>query len=119
MNYQRYSNPSKNRSPRIAITYETITEESAAEGDVADRGWIDEEGVEMEPDEDETLAEVTVKFLRDAGATEASSSFFHPGIWYTTYGEMSPRTGEDENRSYHLKDFTEDEERVVYEQLHR
>lgn len=38
---------------------------------------------------------------------------------FSKYGEASYRTGDTENRSYHLRDFTEDEERQVYAELHR
>jgi hypothetical protein len=35
---------------RVAITFEIITEESAAQGDAEERGWLNEEGVNVEPD---------------------------------------------------------------------
>lgn len=115
--WARYANPSvAQRDPRILTTFEKVTPESAEEGDVSDRGWIDEDGESMVPDEDtESVAETAMKFLLDKGATEPSSSHFHPEIWYTSY-EVSEnyRTGEVESRSYHLKDFTSEEEREVF-----
>jgi hypothetical protein len=116
--------PNPDRDPRVAITYEMITPESAEEGLFADTGWIDEEGVSMqldewEVDEGTTLAEKTAKYLYDQGAWEPSSTWFHEGIWYTEYGESDFRTGEVENRSYHLRDFTEMEQGAVYNELHK
>lgn len=112
----RRSNPSRN--PRVVVTYEVVTPESAEFGDVDDRGFVDEDGYEIDPDEDETLGEATAKYLRH-DVVEASSSHFHPGIWYI--GEASPnyRTGAERTYSYHLKDFTEAEQRDVYNELKR
>lgn len=116
--------PSRRKSvakhPRIAITYDIVTHESAAEGDTAENGWIDQEGVSMKPDADEAADGVTavdkaVEMLRDNGATEASSSSFHTGIWYTNNDHDTDYiTGAVESRSYHLKGFTPEEERAVY-----
>ncbi len=39
-----------NGGHKVALTYEIITEESAAHGDAEERGWLDEEGVDVEPD---------------------------------------------------------------------
>lgn len=113
------TNPFQGRNPRITIAYERFSEEDIEAGDTDDRGWLEKEGIEVEPDEDETLAEATVQLLRDSGATEPSSSFFHKDIWYNYYGEADFRTGELENLSYFLEDFTVDEQREVYEGLQR
>jgi hypothetical protein len=102
--------------PRITETFEIITPESAEQGDAEERGYVDEEGVEIEPDdEDQTVAEAAIAFLQDKGATEASASHHTPGaadsIWYTAY-DVNEGTrdwyekGHHENRSYHLKEFT-------------
>ncbi len=39
-----------NAGHKVAITYEIITEESAQHGDAEERGWLNEEGVDVEPD---------------------------------------------------------------------
>jgi len=112
------------RHPRITITFSQITPESAEQGDHSDSGWIDEEGVPMEPDnfdyeEGLGVADLAAKYLQREGATEASASFFHPGVWYSTgYQTIDYGTGTEEERNYHLKDFTEDEERQVWNLLH-
>jgi len=108
----------------IRTTYEIITEESAAEGDVAESGYLDEEGTEYDVGEAIYLLE----------GCEPSASFFHVGIWYTMYGEQDSHTGEYENVSYHLSrgerssekephaltsGWTEEEERRIYEGVTR
>ena len=95
---------------RIPVAYEIITEESAQEGDVEERGWLDEEGEEFE-----TVQEA-FRYLKDHGPFEPSSSRFHPGIWYTYYGAMD-EYGEFENNSFFLKEFTPNEEKLIYDSL--
>lgn len=109
---------------RILITFAQTTPESAEQGDHSDSGWIDQDGVVMEPDEfdyEEGLgpADLAAKYLKREGATEASASFFHPGVWYSTgWNTVDYSTGTEEERNYHLKDFTEEEERQVWNLLH-
>jgi len=110
------------RRPRITISYSIVTPESAANGDTADNGWENEEGVSMEPDEfdreDElTVAHLAAKFLRDKGANEASSSHFHTGIWYTSR-EEDHTSSDSTEYNYHLKDFTPEEEEATWNLLH-
>jgi hypothetical protein len=95
----------------ITITYEIVTPESAKQGDVEERGWIDDEGVAMA-----SPAEA-IKFLRDKGATQASSTAFHPGVWYSDCGDTDYKTGADETRSYHLKGFTERAQRIIFDAI--
>jgi hypothetical protein len=108
------------RNPRIKTTYSIITPESAEIGDTAERGWIDEEGESMLPaDEDETVIDRAVAFLLSEGITESSSSGSYgrwpgPGIWYSTQFEMDYSTGNEEERSFHLYEFTDDEEKAIY-----
>jgi len=100
--------------PRITISYDIITPESAEDGDVSERGWENEDGIVME-DEGRGLATATANMLRREGATEASSSTFHSGVWYTEHGDRDPMTGEQRNRAFHLHGFTEDQERDIFE----
>lgn len=100
----------------VKTTYEIITPESAEAGDAEERGWIDEEGETFESVED------VVRFLQDNGANESSSSSFNPGVWYTHYGDYDYSTrqmerGEIENRSYHLYNFTPEQEEEVFNQM--
>ena len=108
----------------IRTTFSRITPaEGADEEPDEEHGWIDEEGVDMEPDEDDreegfTAVDKAVKFLKTEGVMEASSTAFHPGVWYSTEWSVTDYgTGEEEERSYHLKGFTPDEERDIYRAL--
>jgi hypothetical protein len=119
----------------IATAYKTTTPESAEEGDWADHGWEDEDGEDIEVTADEieaeheagshapvsdAIAEVAAKWLRDHGAYETSSSSFYAGIWYSTPFEVSDYgTGEERSEDFFLRDFTEDEERRVFELFKR
>jgi len=105
---------------RIRVSFSRTTPESAAEGDTSDHGWIDEEGVDMTPDlydldDGMTAVDKAVAFLHREGATQASASFFHEGIWYSSgYHPIDYRTGEDEERCFHLSGFTPEEEAEIY-----
>lgn len=98
------------------ITYEIITHESAEDGEAAERGWIDEEGVDLtvEPDDLDWMDDITnaVDFLMDAGAWEPSSSPGSIGLhgWFTADGyNHDLRTGATENRSFHPVGYSEAE----------
>jgi hypothetical protein len=113
--------------PTVRLIRSTFSRITPGEGDDdepdEEHGWIDEEGVDMEPDEYDreeglTAVDKAVKFLEREGVMEASSSAFHPGVWYSTeYSVTDYSTGEEEQRSYHLKGFTPDEEREVHRAL--
>jgi len=111
--------------PRIAISYSQTTPESAAQGDSSANGWVNEEGVEMTPDafdyeEGISTVDLAVKFLDREGASQASSSAFYPGVWYSTdYSTIDYRTGTDEERCFHLKDFSDEEQRQIWNKLHQ
>lgn len=103
-----------NRRPRIRVTFTTITEESAINGDWADSGYVNENGFPMDWYEGHTVVDDAIDFLRDHGVTQASSSHFHPGIWYSDEGQTDYHTGETEQRSYHLVDFTTAQQLEVF-----
>jgi len=113
------------REPRVRISYAQTTPESAEQGDTSETGWIDEEGKSMELDEwdietEATLASKTAAFLQSEGATHASSSHFHPGVWYSTdYQTIDYATCTDEERCFHLVDFTEEEEKEIWRLMHQ
>ena len=106
--------------PRVLITYERITPGEDDEEPEVESGWEEEDGIGMAPDADEiadgvTAAAKAAEFLRREGATDPSSSFFHPGIWYSTgHDIVDYGTGTEEQKSYHLKGFSRDEEREVH-----
>jgi len=111
------------RSPRITITFARTTPESAENGEYSDSGWIDVEGEDMTPDpwdmeEGLTAVDKAVKFMALEGVSEASSSHFHPGVWWSTESQtIDYATGESEERSYHLKDFTPEEEKEIWDKM--
>jgi hypothetical protein len=113
----------KGLPPRIQVSFSRTTPESAENGDFSETGWIDEEGVNMTPDETDreeglTLVDKTVEYLRREWATEHSSSSFDAGGWYSTcWGCIDAETGEEEQRDYHLKDFTPEQMEEVYNKL--
>jgi hypothetical protein len=111
--------------PRITIAYETWTDEDTEAGETNDRGWIDEEGVDMFPDmydleEGLTPVDIAVEFLRNREYVNQASSYpsWSQGTWYESSDE-DPYTGERTIKHYFLEAFTPDEERDVYNELKR
>jgi len=99
------------------ITWETVTEESAAMGDTENGGFDDYES--CEPDEFDTEEGITavdkaVRFLSER-CVESSCSSFHEGLWYSDAdGDTDWRTGEETRHSYHLENFTVEEQREIF-----
>lgn len=97
----------------INTTYEIITEESAQYGEAAEHGFLEdkEPGVRVS-----YTVEEAIELLKGC---EPSSSQFHEGVWYTSYGDMDPISGEVENLSYHLVrgEWTKAEERYIYRRV--
>ena len=101
--------------PRISISFSKITPESSANGDCSETGWEDEEGVSVEAWDDQSTVDCAFSFLRDEGAVHASSSNFHKGVWYSTEWQyVDIHTGEQMERCFHLKGFTEQEELELF-----
>lgn len=106
--------------PRVRISYEVITEDSAWEGAAAERGWDDQKGVPMLDDGEDRddLIDNTVRFLKKNGASEPSSSQFHAGVWYTNFDpDIEVRSGKSTYRSYHLVEFTRQEEQEIFNEV--
>jgi hypothetical protein len=114
--------------PVIRISYSRVTWGDSGDSDdyEEDHGWINEDGVEFEPDdgdvedgmtESESIVNQAAAFLKKEGATQPSSSEFHKGIWYSTESEtIDYGTGEEEERSFHLEGFSSEEEAEIYKQ---
>ncbi len=111
--------------PRITISFSRTTPESAEQGDFSETGWIDEEGVEMVVDEFDkeegiTVTDKAATYLYEHGCYHTSSSAFHPGVWYSTgSSNVDMRTGEEEERDFHLIGFTDEREREVWDKFHQ
>lgn len=110
-------------SPKIKTTFSKITWHEDGEGDPdaydEEHGYEDEEGEEFEIDEFDRndgidLAAKVSRWLRDKGVIEASSSDFHPGVWYSSEGEQDMHTGANTTRSFHLEGFTPEEEQNIF-----
>jgi len=109
--------------PGFRISYEVITEDSLADGDVADRGWVSEEVIPVDDRTDEdiedgvTLVDKAIEFLRDKGVVEASvaeaGKYMNTTDWFTAYGDWDYETDTQENTSYHPIGFTAQELRDI------
>lgn len=105
-------------APRIRTSFSVVTEESVEAGDFAETGWEDEEGQVIEADEEGDLIDAAVEWLDDQGGTEPSSSHFHKGTWYSTPDpNINYRSGESKYLSFHLVNFSEDEQREIFEAM--
>ena len=78
-------------------TFEIITPESAADGDVAERGF----NVESDEATFSELVDMLEGTQPSCSPLPAEPSKY---IWFTAYGEADFRTGEVENRSFHAAD---------------
>jgi hypothetical protein len=116
--------------PLIRTSFSRVTWGDSGDSDdyEEEHGWIDEEGVEFEPDESdvedgmsesESIVAQAIKFLEDEGAAHASSSHFHPGIWYSTESEEDFQTGANEERSFHLDGFSKEEQAEIFKAITR
>lgn len=110
----------------VKVTFQITTPESAAAGDFAETGWIDEEGSSVEPDRWDLESGVTavdkaVELILENGPVEASSSRFHPGVWFTQTNPTQNRdffeNGVEETHSFHLEGFTVEEQREVFRRV--
>jgi len=112
----------ENSEPRKIVSYyEKWDQEALEAGDTDDRGENDEYEIELDDidkEDDKTIVDLAVEYLKYNFAHDPSSSHFHPGIWYTATDEH-PYTGVVENITYHLKGFTEAEEAEVFETMAR
>jgi len=118
----------------IATAFTTVTAESAAAGDHASRGWEDKDGDDIEVDTydieeardkgshapvTDAIVKKATAWLRDHGATEASSSHFSPGTWYETEFEMDYGSGEEKQEEFFLRNFTPQEEKLIFTAMNR
>ena len=114
---------------RIKVTYDVVTPESAQEGDYAETGWIDEEGVEIIPDEfdieehgseSEAAVALAVKFI-GKGVEASDYPRCCPGhTWYTDIeGDTEYSTMAVTRQSYHLEGFDDSEQIAIYRKLVR
>jgi hypothetical protein len=98
--------------------FETVTPESAEDGDFADSGEYEHASPDQDDLEDQAVTDWAVDYLIREGVIHASSSSFHVGIGYLTGSSVQNyRTGEEISYSFHLDGFSEVEQREVYDSL--
>jgi hypothetical protein len=108
-------------TPRILISYTKMLTRDGEEDVDYENGWVDDEGVEMAPDEfdredGKTAVDLAVAFLWTEGATEHSSSQFDPNGWYDSGWDQN-RAGDEIQNSYHLKGFLPEQLEEIYNKL--
>jgi hypothetical protein len=112
---------------RIRITFQTVSEESAENGDFEETGWINEEGETVEPDdydvdehgsESAAVVALAVKII-GRGCEASDYPTCHPGhTWYTDCdGDTDYSDGSVTTQSYHLDGFSEEEELAIYAEI--
>lgn len=123
-----YSDPeglkpiNKNEKPKgFMVSFETVTDESAEEGDAADRGFLEDELQEIDAfDDDEGgVVRSAIRFIEqypvpgDGGIESIqpsmSSMSIHDDpdrVWFTAYGSRDMYDGSVTNVSFHPEGFT-------------
>ncbi len=131
-------------SPMIVRSYSIVTPESAEDGDTSEHGWADFSGNQFPIDHDNpetynfdlalighdctpdeydiedgrNAVDNAVKFLQDdCYVSQASSSHFHVGIWYSAEPEQDYSDGSDTTYDYHVKGFTPEQERAIFDAI--
>ena len=85
---------------RFAITYEIVTPESAADGDVAERGFCSPGGWKHEDRAMHTLRDAI--HAAERSYSKHGSGFEDSGFWWTTVdGDQNYRTGEETTYAIH------------------
>ena len=67
----------------------------------------------------DAIVKKAVGWLNEHGATEASSSSFGPGTWYETEFQMDYGSGEEKQEEFFLRNFTEKEEKLIFDSFRR
>lgn len=111
-------------SRTYSVSFHSITPGEGDDGDYEEESGYDAQDVDAEPDEydiedhggeSEAAVALMVKVLRNAGATEPSSSHFHAGIWYSTGdADVNYRTGEQTTHEYSFKGFSVIEQEAIF-----
>lgn len=114
--------------PRVRVTFEIVTPESAEDGDYAATGWINEDGIafddsDLDADDPDaaTYGDAIARFIdRDGGPVECSGSEITPHYapWFSACdATVDYRTGAEERRSWHVEGLTGDEWRTLFAAL--
>lgn len=122
-------------SRTIATAYKTVTPKSLLKFDFAKRGWEDKDGESIEVSArdikeqhdagshapvTDAIAKLACQWLRDHDATRACSSSYCSELSYSTAFEaIDCYSVEERSDEFFLFNFTEDEERLVYDEFAR
>ena len=102
---------------KIAVYLQTMTPDDVESGDVPSADHDEDIDIALDAidrKEGKDVADLAAKVLSDAGA-RPSSSHFHRGVWYETeWSVQDYSTGEEEQKTFHLKGFSPQEEALVY-----
>jgi len=109
------------------VTYEIISHESAEQGDVEERGFLEEDGIDIYLDEYDiadgiTIVDKAVNFLRENTGSEgmepSTTGEMSEMDWWTSYKiNEDYSNGNVENRSYHPYGFTVEEIKEINARL--
>src|SRR3546814_18800287 len=107
----------------IRITYEVVTPESAADGDVAESGFTSDNGIRYPvekrneaPTYEMAGPHAAATFIIERGGVEHSSSEFDERTWYRADDvAVNIPNGPAESRSYHLIGYPAGEKRWSFE----
>jgi hypothetical protein len=109
--------------PKIKTTFSKITWHEDGDGDPdaydEEHGYEDEEGDRIEVDEFDReegldICAVAAKWLKNKGVSMSASE---GADWYSTEPHTDMHTGEITTKSFHLEDFSPDEEARIREIL--
>lgn len=112
----------------IATAYKTTTPESALVGEFADRGWNKDELIEVSCSDIEAqhaigsrspvtdaIVKQTIRWLQYGLANRTSSDSYEPDVSYQSSFEVTNHySGEQEAEEFFLRNFTDEEERLVF-----
>lgn len=111
----------------IRKSYEIVSPESAADGDIVETGWIDRKGYPIEPDEDDieeygnelaAIVALTKKYISYTVEASDYPKYYPSHTWYTSAdADIDYRTGNHTRYSWFLDGFSDDEQRAVYREL--
>src|SRR3546814_19114409 len=107
----------------IRITYEVVTPESAADGDVAEAGFTSDNCIRYPVEKRDEVPtyemagpHAAAMFIIERGGVEPSSSEFDDRTWYRADAVAAHiTTGSVESRSYHLIGAPEAEKRARFD----
>lgn len=99
----------------IKIYYQTVSPESAENGDFESTGEHDETIFTSIDIGCHNHIEAAIEQIKDGGFWESSSSQFHNDIWYSTVDpDRDLYTGNETTYTLHLNGYTELEQRRIY-----